>query len=379
MDRTPPPTIDRETIEPVVQRACGRPVEVTSWSVAPIGEGSLGLSAGMFRVTGEASDGMAWSVVLKMLRPIPAAFLGRFPEADRARLTVAYGWDREARLYESGLLDRLPKGIAAARCFGIRRTDDGCWLWFEDLGANSGPWDAGRYALAARHLGRFNGAFADPARRPDDAWLCRDWIRTWVLAGIGSSGGAVIENEEIWRHELIREAFPADAAARLRRAWDRRQELLDRLDALPQTFCHMDAFRPNLFDRISAGTRQTVAIDWSYAGIGTLGTEVGHLVIGSTLPLAGRAPDVRALAAAALPAYIAGLRDAAWKGAEEDVRSAFALSAVRWIFMLRQLNAVLEPAQQERLAAFAGQPYPDLLARVGDRTRFLLDLLEVAV
>ena len=115
MDRTPPPTIDRETLESVVERACARPVAVTTWQVAPIGEGSLGLAAGMFRVAGAAPDGTGWSVVLKILRPIPAEFLARFREADRPRLAEAYGWDREARLYGSGLLDRLPEGLGAAR------------------------------------------------------------------------------------------------------------------------------------------------------------------------------------------------------------------------------------------------------------------------
>ena len=378
MDRTPPPVIDRDTIEPVAQAACGRSVAVTTWTATPIGEGSLGLSAGMFRVTGETADGTAWSVVLKMLRPVPPAFLARFSEADRARLAEAYGWDREARLYESGLLDRLPDGLAAARCLGVRRTDGGCWLWFEDLGPNDEAWDPARYALAARHLGRFNGAFADRARRPDDAWLCRGWIRTWVLAGIGSFGGAVVENDAVWQHPLVREAFSADTAVRLRRAWDRRHEILDHLDALPQTFCHMDAFRPNLFDRTSAGPPRTVAIDWSYSGIGPLGADVGHLVIGSTLPMAGHAPDVRVLAAAALPGYIAGLHDAGWDGTDAEVRAAFALSAVRWIFMLQQLNAVFEPERQERISRWAGEPYPDLVARVAYRTEFLLEIIEGA-
>jgi len=378
VDRTPPPVIDRETLAPVVERACGRPLARTTWEVAPIGEGSLGLSAGMYRVTGAGSDGTRWSVVLKMLRPIPATFLERFPEADRAQLAEAYGWDREARLYESGLLDRLPDGLVAARCLGIRRIDDGCWLWFEDLGPNDEAWDPARYALAARHLGRFNGAFADPALRPEDAWICREWIRTWVLAGIGSFGGAVVANEAIWTHPLIREAFPADAAVRLRRVWDRRHEILDRLDALPQTFCHMDAFRPNLFDRIAAGTRQTVAIDWSYAGIAPIGADVGHLVVGSTLPMAGHAPEIGALAAAALPGYIDGLRDGGWDGPAADVQAAFALSAIRWVFMLRQLGAVLDPEQQKRVARWAGEPYPALLARLARRTVFLLGLIEGA-
>ena len=67
-----------------MERHYGRPVEVVSSQAAPIREASLGLSAGLFRVTGLVSDAGAWSVVLKVLRPISPAFLARFPEPDRA-------------------------------------------------------------------------------------------------------------------------------------------------------------------------------------------------------------------------------------------------------------------------------------------------------
>ena len=66
VDRPPPPKIDHRTIAPVVERHYGRPVEVVSSQAAPIREASLGLSAGLFRVTGLVSDAGAWSVVLKV-------------------------------------------------------------------------------------------------------------------------------------------------------------------------------------------------------------------------------------------------------------------------------------------------------------------------
>lgn len=377
MDRTPQPEIDHATIAPIVRRLYGRSVEIVAWQATPIGEQSLGLSAGVFRVTGSAGDGSAWSVILKMLRPVSREFLARFAETDRDRLQEAYLWDREARLYESGLLDRLPVGFSAAACLGSRRTDGACWLWFEDLGAPGPDWDAARYALAARHLGRFNGTF-EGARIPDASWLCRDWIRTWVLIGFGSRAPLVLANDEIWAHPLVRAAFAPDARARLRRGWASIGTLLDRLDALPQVLSHLDAFRANLFDRAGASAEgETVAIDWSYVGPASIGAEVSQLVV-SSVALVDRRQDVRELEAVALDAYVAGLRDSGWHGDERDVRAGHALAAARWLFMLGPLTAVLDPDQQARRAAWAKQSYEDLILEFSRRTAYLLDLVENA-
>lgn len=376
MDAATTPEIDEATIAAAVRRLLGRSDPITAWTIAPIGAPSLGLSGGLFRVTGSLTDGTSWSVVLKVLRPIAPTFLARFPEADRALLAEGYLWDREARLYDSGVLDDLPSGFSAARGLGSHRTDAMCWLWFEDLGTDSGPWDISRYALAARHLGRFNGAFLTTRPRPDDAWLCHDWIRTWLLHGHPSLHYPIVENEAIWAHDLVRRTFPADTNARLRRAGGRRRELLDRLDALPQTFCHMDAFRPNLFDRTTAGAHETVAIDWSYAGNAAIGVEVSQLVFASVLPFADPTKDARELEAACVPAYVAGLRESGWRGDEADVRTGFALAAIRHVFMLGVLNGVLDQQRADQYERWRGVPYAELVARAARSTTHMLDLIE---
>lgn len=63
---------------------------MATWQAAPIGQASFGLAAGLYRMTGGATDGTRWSVVLKVLRPILAGFLEQFAETDRARLAEAY-------------------------------------------------------------------------------------------------------------------------------------------------------------------------------------------------------------------------------------------------------------------------------------------------
>src|SRR5919201_6300912 len=75
-----------------------------------------------------------------------------------------------------------------------------------------------------------------------------------------------------WRHPLIRRAYPTPVAERLLRLHAGRGVLLDRLDRLPHTLCHLDAFRRNLFARVTDdGRQQTVAIDWASIGFAALG------------------------------------------------------------------------------------------------------------
>jgi len=88
--------------------------------------------------------------------------------------------------------------------------------------------------------------------------------------------------------------------------------------------------------------------------------------------------DTHALAAATLDAYVEGLRDGGWHGDERAVREGFALSAVRWVFMLGWLGAVLDPARGAQMETWAGQPLAVQVAEAGDRTTYLLDLIEGA-
>lgn len=82
------------------------------------------------------------------------------------------------------------------------------------------------------------------------------------------------------------------------------------------------------------------------------------------------------LAAAAVPEYIAGLRETGWRGRDSDVRAGFGLSAIRHVFMLGLLKGIVDPERQESFARSTGQLYSDAVARAGYRTAFLLDLLE---
>ena len=370
--------LDSTRLEPIVRRAVARPVTIGEWRAVPFSyQVTNPLSAGIWRISGTARDGDAvlnWSVILKIALSDYDVLLSRFPAALRPELEHAYLWDREVLAYESGIFERLPRGLTAPRLFLVDRRADSCWLWLEDLGDGGGQWDVARYALAARHLGRFNGAF--PEGSFNAPWLTRDWIGTWILRGFGSRGGVIIENDAIWAHPMIRDGFAPETRDRLRRYLAGRELIVQRLNARPHALGHLDAFRKNLFDRTTAaGERETALIDWSYLGYGPIGAELGHLVIGS-VAFADYRQDIRALADACLPAYVDGLREGGWKGSEAEVAEGYALSAARWVSMLGWLTSVLDPARQQQMEKWMGQPLAESVVQAGARTTYLLDLID---
>jgi hypothetical protein len=308
--------IDTATLTPLVRQALGsETVEVKGWDTEQIyggaGYGSAGGSA-IHRVSGHGSDQgkkVEWSLVLKVL----------YPPADRGQPSDWDYWRREADAYQSGLLDDLPGGLAAPRCFGIvDRPDGGCWIWMEDVKDDIGlKWPLEHYGVVARHLGQLGGAYLTELPIPSCPWLSRRWIRDEIARNAPAMAQLISSRE----HPLVRRVFSPVAADRLLRWWTQREKLLDALDRLPQTLCHFDAFRRNLFARRTRdGAWQTVAIDWAGAGTGPIGWDI-RILIESTLVWEDVDPaEVEELDRVVLEGYLAGLRDAGWAGDPRLVR-----------------------------------------------------------
>jgi hypothetical protein len=234
------------------------------------------------------------------------------------------GWNREVLTYQSGVLADLPAGLAAPCCFGIGEGAGLVWLWLEDLADAVGPrWPIARFALAARHLGRLNGAYLAARPLPDYLWLQRTLLR-W----------RVRRNEAFWAaFEALRDTpwgrrcWPDDLAGRGLRLWQRREALLDLLDRLPQTLVHGDADRRNLFARQGPAGDETVAIDWAFTGIAAVGEELVNLVVASALWFQTPAETLPELADQCLDGYLAGLADAGWRGDPQWARAGFIVAA----------------------------------------------------
>jgi hypothetical protein len=238
-------------------------------------------------------------------------------------------WQREALVYQSGLLDDLPDGLAAPRCFGIDTLPEGgrCF-WLEEIVENTGEnWNVSRYGLAARHFGRLNGRYLTGRPAPSQPWLSRRRFRDQFAEWL--SFHAWIDDPNTWSDPRIHHAFRRPVAERLLRLWNERSRFLDALDRLPQTFCHEDAWRGNLLSRCtSLGQDETVALDWALAGIGAIGQEMGALVFANLLQCQVEASDAPMLAEAVLEGYLDGLADVGWRGDLRLARLGYAASSV---------------------------------------------------
>lgn len=381
MRRAPIPDIEQATLARVVCRALNRDrIELGDWSCYPLKAGFGPTTGGLYRCYGagqEEGQTVPWSLILKITRPPrDAAAAGAGEE-----MSVFNYWKREALVYQSGVLDALPGGLAAPRCFGVEEQPDGLlWLWLEDIQESiSGRWLPSQYVAAARHLGAFNAAYLIDHALPSFSWLATGWLRSWVAQFSPLVG--LLNAESTWQNPFVRAAFPVPVAEELQRLWVEREQFLEALDRLPQTLCHFDAWRTNLFARVSPeGQEQTVAIDWAFAGIGAIGEEINPLVWASLSFFEIELEEARALDALIFDGYVAGLREAGWQGDVRQARFGYVASAaLRYgIPVLWGLADALDDSRHAAVEELFGRPMEEVLRRHADRTYLLLDLAEEA-
>lgn len=357
--------LDRATLAPLVRRALGRDdAELVGWEHRPISSllGAAALST-VHRLSGTAQVAGAtlpWSVILKILAR-PAA-----PPA---------GWDREILAFRSGLLENLPAGLSAPRCYAIEERPATVWIWQEDV-AQEGEvrWPLERFALAARHFGRFSRQSLVGHPPPDAPWLSRAVLR-----------GRANHNAAFWAGEvpvpdaaLLGRLFPGDLQVRARRVWDERHALLDALDRLPQTVVHGDADRRNLFTRRGAdGMEETVAIDWAWLGVAALGEDLVNLVAASTLWFQAEPRDLPVLAEACLAAYGTGLADAGWPGDARLARVGFVVGTALRYGPCGPFVPMLQYTEMARtMASASGYALEDLADRMAAVQQFAFDQLD---
>ena len=365
--------VDVQRLQEVVRVALGAPGAVLSdWDVAPL-KGQFGASTGgswLCLLTGTARVGLAehpWRLVLKGLTPVAG-------QADPTHISY---WKREPMLYVSGLLDALPPGLSAPRCYRCDDQGDGTLrLWLEHVRDDGERvWPPARWALAARHLGQFNGAYLTGRPLPHAPWLGGRRLRSWLER----HGPLVARIAVAPRNPDLRRWWPQPMVDAILRLWSERAAFCAALEQLPQTFGHGDAIRRNLFARRGAdGSEQTVGIDWEFAGYYAAGEEVGQ-----TLSVAGaffdmEPADLPALDEALFAGYLAGLGDAGWQGDPRPVRFAYAAHAA----LRNAFNAVgaSVPGDTGRAAAQQnyGRTWEELAGRRAEVRPFLLERADEA-
>ena len=360
-----PPEVDEEGPAGAVRGATGhKAAELVTYRCESIHRPFNSATGGLYRLSGEAcaeGDVVSWSLVLKMVRGRHDRVLG--PACDPADANY---WKRELLVYRSGILDALP-GIRAPRCLGAEKLGGaGAVLWLEDVGTWLGSdWTADRYGMAARRLGEFNGAYLTGRPVPTAPFLTRRWLRTLL----GGFDGAVARLASLRDHELVRRCWPDGLADRFLRVWQGRHVLLDALDRLPQTFCHLDAFPRNLAvdDR-----GEVIAVDWSFAGVAGVGTEIAPLVPASVWFFDLDPGRMQALGEVVFEGYVDGLRAAGWAGDDGLVRLGYtAATALHYaLFPLGVL--MVDDGVRERFEQALRHPAGEIADRWGEAAAFLL-------
>lgn len=335
-------------IEKVARAALQEPDAVLgAWDAISLKNGDSARSPlrSLLALRGAAQVGATerpWSAVLKVLAPVVG-----YDDPSNIRY-----WKREQLLYRSGLLDDLPAGLRAPRCYGCDEPANGTvWLWLEHIREDSeGSWSQARWALAARHLGQLNGADLSGRPLPRAPWLGGRRLRTWLE----HHGPLVKQIAPAPFNPDVRRWWPRPVVDAILRLWEERELFCDALEQLPQTFGHGDAIRRNLLARRRAdGSEETVGIDWEHAGQYAAGEEVGQTLSVASAFYDVEPADLSALDEALFAGYLAGLRDAGWRGDPRQVRFAYTAHAA----LRNAFNAVGASVPDKARRAAAQQTY----------------------
>jgi hypothetical protein len=363
--------IDRATLTPLVRRACfSDTIEIGDWSYQPICGGANLAGAAVYRFTGsglEQGKPVHWSLFLKVLGTAGGD-------------EVVHCEDRELLAYQTGLLSDLPSDIAAPRCLGVTTPPGGGgWIWMEEIADAIGPrWPLAHYGTVARHLGNFNGAYLTGRPLPAQPWLSRSWLRRWV--GQAAPGIAMLPS--VQDHPLLKRMYPPELVDAYLQLWAERETFFTALARLPQTFCHLDVFRRNMFARRGAdGQDQTVLIDWAFAGTGAIGEELAPLVLANVDFFEVEISRARELDQIVFDSYLAGLHDAGWRGDPRQVRFGYVTAAVlRYRITLAGLLLVMVRDEQSRawIEQVMGHPIAECVEYWSTGTPFTKSLIAEA-
>jgi thiamine kinase-like enzyme len=139
---------------------------------------------------------------------------------------------------------------------------------------------------------------------------------------------------------------------------------------MPRSLCHFDVHPSNLFGDDGG---PTIAIDWSFVGVGAIGEDAGNLVADAVLDFHIAPDEVGALYERAVRGYGIGLREAGWSGPESMPRAAMAaLIAAKYAWIRPELKrAVAEQREllNRRPRAEALQWWEPAVEFIAERTR----------
>lgn len=136
------------------------------------------------------SQQVIWSLVVKVVEAAATSVhVGNNASDD---LNHMFYWKRELLVYQSGLFDQLPTGLAAPRCYQIDELPSAGRIWMEDVSEDVGAsWPLEHYRQVTRHFGRLGGLYL--VERPLPAWQ-------WLLTDQAARRSQAFEWPAFWQH-----------------------------------------------------------------------------------------------------------------------------------------------------------------------------------
>lgn len=275
-------------------------------------------------------------------------------------------WCRESLAYQQNLAEAYDGScIRAPACLGLDVDGSDAVLLLEWVPGEPGEgWPVSSYGPAAEALGRAQAPFLLGRPMPPFPWLSNHFLReyssekqvTWEL----------LDDDDAWAHPVVLQTFPAGLREAVLFVHAHRERLYQISESLPRTLCHLDFWPKNLF-RVAGG--ETVLIDWSFAGDGAVGEDVGNLVPDAVFDHFVTADQMPRLEQAVYDGYLRGLRAAGWHDDPRLVQLGMWSSAVKYDWLA---PFTLAQARQERQYRYGGAGEIDASFKFRERSRALL-------
>jgi hypothetical protein len=294
-------------------------------------------------VVERVTDAAGRTLIRKELRRPDAGLTGGSPAPWAASMDPEHWnyWRREADAYLSvPLRDGLQVAGLDMAAADVEETDAGVVLWLEEIvGAPGTEFILDDHAVLANALGRWQAQ--GPLR---ETWASRRFLREY--SNSKPARYELVEDDAAWDQRLIANCWPPGLRDGWRRLLANRETLLTVMESLPRTRSHLDVWVSN---EIRRPTGVVVLLDWAFAGDGAIGEDLGNHIPDAVFDLFWPAERIAELDETCFAAYLSGLREAGWRGAEREVRLGVVASCVKYAWLLPRL---LESAGQANHQAY---------------------------
>ncbi len=358
-----------DTLAKVVRVAAGSAATITMSACEPLAHRVENMTtARLDRVQLTLDDGTTLSLVAKTLRPASAApAFESIPAEHHQQVLEDLHWLVEPDVYRSALGSSLPAPMRMPTVHLVDDTADGVvTIWMDEVDDVT-PWTLDRYRRTATALGSLAARWTGPEAAAA-LGLRERRIERLFFGKITFLDMPLQADDSFWADPHVQSAVDDRHRTDLARLAEAVPGLLAGLARLPSGVCHGDA-TPDNFREPGDGT--VVALDWSYAHAGQIGSDLAQLLVGRFETGAADIDDIPAIAATILDGYLDGLSAEGSTVTIADIRAAWATHlAVRSVFSALVLD---------HRPDLEGDARAELLHRRAAVARFGIDLaLDVA-